>query len=157
MNGVCKICNRTELKLFIEFDRYPKSISNLFACAEQAKKDFTKLSFVQCQTCHHVQISQDMPQEFYEDYVMTVSHSKKMNDFQSEQADFFIDKFKLKGKKVLEIGCGDGNFLSLLRDKGCIVYGNEPSRPFRELALKKGLEIDSHFVDENFSHPNLTI
>lgn len=149
----CKICNRSNLIMFISFDKYPKTISNLFNDGESAKKDFEKISFVQCDFCHHIQISEDMPQHFYEEYIMTVSHSPKMNNFQKEQAVFFIDKFKLKNKNILEVGCGDGNFLSILKELGVHAYGNEPSRPFRELALKKGLNVDELFVDENYSHP----
>ncbi len=149
----CKICNRNNLKVFISFDKYPKTISNLFNDSEVAKKDFEKISFVQCDFCHHVQISEDMPQYFYEEYIMTVSHSPKMNNFQKEQAAFFIEKFKLKNKNILEVGCGDGNFLSILQGLNVNAYGNEPSRPFRELALKKGLKVDDLFVDENYNHP----
>src|SRR5438067_1890937 len=148
----CKICNREDLSLFISFKKYPKSISYLFSDADKAKKDFTELSFVKCNYCHHVQISKDMPQEFYQDYIMTVSHSKKMNDFQIEQAEFVIKKFNLKNKTVLEVGCGDGNFLNIMKERGCIVHGNEPSKPFRELALKKGLEVDEQFVNETYQN-----
>ncbi|HNR19818.1 MAG TPA: methyltransferase domain-containing protein [Bacteroidia bacterium] len=154
MNSYCKICKRENLTTFIEFDKYPKTISNLFVDANKAKQDFAKISFVQCDYCHHVQIAEDMPQEFYEDYIMTVSHSKKMNNFQIEQAEFFIDKFNLANKNVLEVGCGDGNFLSVLKERKVNAFGNEPSTPFRELALKRGLEVDEYFVDEKYMHPN---
>ena len=145
-NNRCKICSRESLNLFIEFDRYPRTISNLFKDKDSAQKDFSKISFNQCEFCHHVQIAQDMPQHFYEDYIMTVSHSSKMNSFQIEQAKFFVEKFKLKDKDVLEVGCGDGNFLSILKDLQVNAFGNEPSKPFRELALNKGLSVDSSFV-----------
>lgn len=154
MNNHCKVCNREKLRVFIEFDKYPKTISFLFDDEEQAKKDFTGISFVKCDYCHHVQISKDMPQEFYSDYVMTVSHSDKMYDFQVEQAEFFIKKFNLKNKTVLEVGCGDGNFLSLLKERNVTVWGNEPSAPFRKLALNRKLEVDELFVNENYFHPN---
>jgi len=153
-NKRCKICSRESLKLFIEFNRYPKTISNLFKEKDAAQKDFGKISFNQCEFCHHVQISEDMPQHFYEDYIMTVSHSSKMNNFQIEQAKFFVDKFKLKDKDVLEVGCGDGNFLSILKDLQVNAFGNEPSKPFRELALKKGLPVDSSFVNKSYRHQN---
>lgn len=152
MIGTCKVCNRNDLKLFISFERYPKTISHLFSDANAAKKDFTACSFLQCNFCQHVQIANDMPQEYYEDYVMTVSHSKKMNDFQIEQAKFFVEKCNLSGKTILEVGCGDGNFLKILQDMGCASFGNEPSKPFRELALQKGLNVDQLFLNENYTH-----
>jgi 2-polyprenyl-3-methyl-5-hydroxy-6-metoxy-1,4-benzoquinol methylase len=143
------------MELFIEFPKYPKTISNLFNDPQSAKKSFISISFLKCCFCNHVQIAEDMPQEFYEDYVMTVSHSKKMNDFQYEQAKYFIEKYNLRDKKVLEVGCGDGNFLNILRASGVKAYGNEPSTPFRELALKKGLNVDDKFVNENYKHADI--
>jgi len=154
MNTECKVCNRRDLNLFIEFEKYPKTISYLFEDAELARKDFTGLSFVKCNFCHHVQISKDMPQDFYKNYLMTASHSNKMNEFQIQQAEFIIRKFNLKNKKILEVGCGDGNFLCILKEKGCLVWGNEPSKSFRELALKRGLEADSLYVNEEYKNPN---
>lgn len=151
---VCKVCNREDLSGFIEFVKYPKTISYLFDDAEQARKDFIELSFMKCNYCNHVQISHDMPQDFYKDYIMTVSHSTKMNDFQIEQAELFINKFNLRDKKILEVGCGDGNFLSILKERGCKVWGNEPSKSFREFALKQGFEVDDLFVNEKYKNPN---
>lgn len=151
-NSRCKICNREDLKEFIRFDRYPRSISHLFPDSITARENFGAYFFDKCEYCQHVQIGEDMPQEFYEDYIMTVSHSPKMNKFQQEQASFFVSNYQLAGKKVLEVGCGDGNFSSILKQLGVDIYGNEPSKPFRDLALAKGINVDSLFVDENYSH-----
>jgi len=151
---LCKLCKSDTFETVINFQKYPDTISNLFSSPEAAVKGVTQISFLKCKCCNHIQISEDMPQSFYDEYVMTVSHSKKMNDFQNEQADFFISRFNLAGKKVLEVGCGDGNFLEILVKRGCDAQGNEPSRPFRELALKRGLKVDSHFVNEDYKNPD---
>jgi 2-polyprenyl-3-methyl-5-hydroxy-6-metoxy-1,4-benzoquinol methylase len=148
----CKLCKFDTFETVINFQKYPDTISNLFSSPQAATKGVTQISFLKCKCCNHIQISEDMPQSFYDEYVMTVSHSNKMKDFQNEQADFFISKFNLKGKKVLEVGCGDGNFLEILVNKGCDAQGNEPSRPFRELALRKNLKVDSHFVNEDYKN-----
>lgn len=149
----CKVCMRKGMQPFLEFPRYPGSISQLYEDADNARKDVKVVSFIQCTFCNHVQLSNDTPQSFYEEYIMTVSHSPKMVEFQKAQCKQFVTDFSLKGKKVLEVGCGDGHFLSLLVAAGVEAYGNEPSNPFRELALKKNLNVSSGFVDENFIHP----
>lgn len=154
MASTCKVCNRNNSSIFIEFNKYPKTISYLFQNRESAIQDQAPISFLKCKFCQHVQIAKDMPQDFYDDYIMTVSHSPKMHNFQLEQADQFINKFKLKGKSILEAGCGDGNFSAILKDKGCIVFGNEPSHSFRQLALNKGLTVDDQFINENYTNPN---
>lgn len=154
MNNKCKICNRDNFSEFIHFNSYPRTISFLFSNKEESLKDKSPLTFLKCDYCQHIQISNDMPQSFYDDYIMTVSHSKKMNYFQNQQADQFIEMFNLKGKTIFEAGCGDGNFMDLLKNKGCLVFGNEPSKSFRELAIKKELNVDPYFINEAYININ---
>jgi 2-polyprenyl-3-methyl-5-hydroxy-6-metoxy-1,4-benzoquinol methylase len=154
MENICKICTSTHLGDFIRFPKYPKTISCLFKDPMAARKDVCSIGFLKCNQCHHIQIDQDMPQSFYEDYIMTVSHSNKMNDFQKQQAAQFIARYNLVGKSVLEVGCGDGNFLALLCCSGLKAIGNEPSKSFRELALAKGLQVDEHYITDAYDNPN---
>lgn len=154
MISACKICNRNNFSIFIKFEKYPKTISYLFNDKDKAVLDFSPITFLKCNYCQHIQIADDMPQEFYEDYIMTVSHSPKMHNFQIDQANQFIKRFDLIGKTIFEAGCGDGNFSEILKDRGCIVFGNEPSHSFRELALKRGLTVDDQFINSNYSNLN---
>ncbi len=48
--------------------------------------------------------------------------------------------------RVLEVGCFDGLFLALLRDRGCAVRGVEPS-PAVETARSRGLDVVEGFFD----------
>lgn len=47
----------------------------------------------------------------------------------------------LRGKRVLDVGCGTGNLLQLLREKGALAEGIEISRFAAEKARKKGLSV----------------
>ncbi len=154
MGNTCKLCKSTDLSDFIRFSKYPKTISYLFTDPDAAKKDVCSIGFLKCNQCHHIQIDQDMPQSFYDDYIMTVSHSAKMKAFQEAQAAQFVERYNLKGKSALEVGCGDGNFLSILNRAGVNAIGNEPSRSFRELALVKGLRVDEHYMSDTYLNAN---
>ncbi|MBK9425122.1 MAG: methyltransferase domain-containing protein [Bacteroidetes bacterium] len=154
MASNCKICKRNNSSIFIEFNKYPKTISYLFNNRESAIQDQAPILFLKCNYCQHIQISTDMPQDFYDDYIMTVSHSPKMHNFQLEQANQFVNKYNLIGKSILEAGCGDGNFSEILKSMGCNVIGNEPSHSFRQLALKRGLTVDDKFINETYTNPN---
>jgi 2-polyprenyl-3-methyl-5-hydroxy-6-metoxy-1,4-benzoquinol methylase len=44
-----------------------------------------------------------------------------------------------EARRVLDIGCGDGEFLSLFRDLGCQVYGTEYDARTEEVCRKKGI------------------
>ena len=57
----------------------------------------------------------------------------------SNTIDLFREKVKLqKETKVLDFGCGTGNYLITIHDKfGCQCFGVEPSDSMREIAIQK--------------------
>ena len=75
--------------------------------------------------------------EFAEDYM------KIQNDFYTKFSDdsrktfYALLDFPLKGKKVLDVGCGFGKDLSFFEKEGAIVYGIDTSEKMIELAKTK--------------------
>jgi len=73
-----------------------------------------------------------------------------LNKFKN-QADLLGKYLSLRGAKILDIGCGGGLFLSLLKQKGAQVTGIELSDSRAQYAkIKHGLEIDKHPIESNF-------
>ena len=64
---------------------------------------------------------------YYDDYVNAPSLSVQAQRFQTGQAIEFVRRFGLSGRAILEIGCGDGFFLSALEAAGATGYGVESS------------------------------
>ena len=56
--------------------------------------------------------------EYSQKYEATQSCSSTFNSFNRRLALHLIEKYNLRGKDILEIGCGQGEFLSLLCDLG---------------------------------------
>ena len=56
--------------------------------------------------------------EYSDQYELTQAYSPTFNAFHDRLADQLIQHFDLHDKKILEIGCGQGEFLSLLCVKG---------------------------------------
>ncbi|MCD7874603.1 MAG: class I SAM-dependent methyltransferase [Acidaminococcaceae bacterium] len=79
---------------------------------------------------------------------MTASHSKKLNRLQDEPIERIKQYIKNKGK-FLEIGCGDGNFLSKAREVFKYAFGIEPSKKFYDLCQKKKLNVKNIYLNNN--------
>jgi SAM-dependent methyltransferase len=107
----------------------------------------------ECPECGFVQLAQMLDPSFYDDYLMTSSHSAQMKTFQQAQASEFVRRFGLSGKRVIEVGCGDGNYLDYLRQAGANVAGIEASSRFQELSRKRGFTVFSGYVSRESAIP----
>jgi SAM-dependent methyltransferase len=130
----------------------PRSVQRLLSSGKHAQDgiDFTLFG---CLDCGFVQAPRTLEEDYYDDYVMTATHSRQMRQYQSEQAADFVGRFALGGKSVLEVGCGDGNFLEYLHDAGAMPSGVEPSQPFRELAEKRSYPIFAEYMGRKLRVP----
>jgi SAM-dependent methyltransferase len=142
----CRLCGSEDLALAFTLQRAPHDVSYLLT-AEQAERDAPiRLDVWRCVACGHVQLAQDPEPSYYDDYLMTVSHSAQMRAYQREQAAAFVERFGLRGRRVVEVGCGDGNYLTILRHLGVEAIGNEPSARFREAAAEAGHDVLPGYV-----------
>jgi 2-polyprenyl-6-hydroxyphenyl methylase/3-demethylubiquinone-9 3-methyltransferase len=75
------------------------------------------------------------------------ANAQKFNN----QADTVRKHLPIPNAKVLDIGCGGGLFLSLLKQQGAEVVGIELSDSRAQYAkVKHGLEIDKHPIENDF-------
>jgi 2-polyprenyl-3-methyl-5-hydroxy-6-metoxy-1,4-benzoquinol methylase len=138
--NACRICGSSDLVPALHFDKAPGNIERLLDSVSEGTDKPVQLDVHQCRICGHVQLAEQLAEDYYEEYLMTHSHARKMRDFQEEQARAFVDHFDLRGKRVFEAGCGDGRFSGILADTGCRVLANEPSAKARAACREKGLE-----------------
>lgn len=145
-SAACRLCRATGLSLRLRLDRAPRNISYLLRPDDIDEDEAISLEVYGCDRCGHVQLLVDPEESYYDEYVMTVSHSAQMREFQREQAHAFVTRFGLAGRRVVEVGCGDGHYLGVLGELGVKPTGLEPSAPFRELALAAGHDVLSGYV-----------
>ena len=104
-----------------------------------------KIKLQICCDCEHVwsayiptieEISQYYKEDFYK-------HSKKKSDFITllNRKCYLYNIKKCKGKKVLDIGSGDGSLVSYLTKNGLNAFGQEPSVTGRAVA-KENWDVD---------------
>jgi 2-polyprenyl-3-methyl-5-hydroxy-6-metoxy-1,4-benzoquinol methylase len=71
-----------------------------------------------------------------------------MADLRRSQYRHFIDKCSLAGKRVLEVGCGQGEFLEMLKGFNVHGFGIENNQQLVDLATKKGLSVYRDFAGD---------
>jgi len=134
------------LTVVLTIPQVPRNIQRLFRHDELHLDRSVNLDVLGCSRCGFVQIEPLLDDAYYDDYLMTTTHSRQMQEYQARQARDFVQRFGLAGKSVKEMGCGDGSYLDHLHDAGAVVSGIEPSTRFRELAVARGYEIESGYV-----------
>ncbi len=140
-NNICRLCRTDSLLNILELKNVPRDVQSLNKNPIAEVGWTLNLEVLCCPTCNLVQINPVLSDDYYEDYLMGTTHSLQMLEHQSKQANDFVAKYNLVGKCLKEIGCGDGTFLKFLENAGASVSGIEPSKPFREKALQKGLNV----------------
>lgn len=143
----CRLCRSNQLFRCLTLRNVPQNIQRLLTEDQLDFDSAITLSVYQCKECGLVQLADTLEPDYYDDYVMTTSHSPQMKAFQHSQAFEFVSRFALMGKRVIEIGCGDGSYLKYLREAGAIPCGIEPSRSFRQMAQARGYRILEGYVD----------
>ena len=81
--------------------------------------------------------------------IRAVGASKKMMNFRLNQFKKFKTEFNLKNKRVIEIGCGRGDYLKILNKVFKKVYGLEGSRKNFKHVKKKRLKVIYGFLEKN--------
>ena len=121
----CRICGKTLCEgSLMDFSSQPSSAQ---ALPEKGKPDKgVDFSVKRCASCGVVQL--DLPPvPYYREVIRTAGLSEEMRIFRLAQFSSFIEKYSLQGKKILECGCGEGEYLSIMRECKAVPYGIDGS------------------------------
>ncbi len=103
------------------------------------------LEVYQCSGCGLVQLNSD-PVPYYKEVIRAAGFSEEMKNFRKKQFAGFVQKYSLKKKKVSEIGCGRGEYLSIMQQFDVEAYGLEYSQASVAHCLKNGLKVSKGFL-----------
>ena len=143
----CLVCGSELLKEpLLDFNNMPESAQNI-PNEEEIKQDKgSRLKLYQCKGCGLVQFD-CKPVDYYRDVIRSGGFSSTMVELRKSQYRHLIESYHLENKKFIEVGCGQGEFLSVLTEFPVDAYGVEHKHDLVEIARKRGLNVSEAFVE----------
>lgn len=129
----CIVCGGTDLVGLIQLASVPIVCNQLLHSAGEARHVARAgIDLVGCRGCGHVfNAAFDPGQITYEaNYENSLMGSPRYRQFTEAIIERLVAVYDLRGRTVVEIGCGRGEFLRMLRKRGIRTgIGFDPSRP----------------------------
>jgi len=142
----CRMCGRPLYPTpLLHYDNMPKAAQHFPDAATLHGEHGADLTIVQCSGCSLVQLDSE-PVPYYREVIRAAGISDVIREGKTRQFRNFIDRFSLRGKKVVEIGCGRGEFLALLDPLNVAAYGIEYGDAAVTQCLQQGLRVTKHYL-----------
>lgn len=146
MRNRCRVCSRPFLHPpLLVYENIPRGAQLLPAADDLGADRGVDLQVVQCSGCGLVQLP-GAPVPYYRDVIRASAVSGEMTAFRLEQFGDFVERFGLRDRKVVEIGCGRGEYLELVRRTGAEARGLEHSASAVLHCREAGLPVSRGFV-----------
>lgn len=142
----CRVCgNDFFADPLLTCENMPKAAQYLPDATTLKDDQGVTLQVFQCSVCGLVQLISE-PVPYYKEVIRAAGISEEMQKFRRRQFGDFVKKYKLKGKKVIEIGSGRGEYLTLMRETGADAYGLEQAAEAVKHGVAQGLKVTQGFV-----------
>ena len=144
----CLVCGNSlhEASVLFSCANMPGSAQDIPTKEELANDRGIDLKLVQCKYCGLVQIPTE-PVPYYKKVIRAGGGSATMDTLRNRQYSDLIKRFNLYGKKILEVGCGRGEFLRIWRNYDVRAVGIEFDAELVSKAREQGLEVYNAFAD----------
>lgn len=146
MKNICRVCGHVlGAKALLSFNNMPKSAQN-FPDADSLSQDKGEnLDIFGCPGCGLAQLTV-LPVPYYREVIRAAAFSEEMRTFRHKQFGHFVKKYRLKGRKVLELGCGRGEYLSIMKRQGVKASGLEYSKSAVDCCKSMGLNVERGYL-----------
>lgn len=151
----CPSCGKKNMREFYSFSGAPVHSVLLLPTREEAlayPKGEIRLAF--CEGCGFISNTAYDPavQEYSGKCEETQGYSDTFNSFARKLAGELIEKYSLRGSHIIEIGCGKGEFLSMLCEMGGNTgTGFDPAYVDGRYAPASGVSFVKDFYSEKYS------
>jgi len=141
----CPVCERVEAEVFLELAGMPALCNVLYETREQAAAAATgDIRLAACPPCGHVFNAAFEPARvlYGPGYENSLHFSARFQQHADALARELTERHDLRGRLVVELGCGRGDFLvSLCRRAGCRGIGLDPSFPGDEGRVDPAVDV----------------
>lgn len=121
-------------------ENMPKAAQHLPDADSLSREAGVDLTVCQCSACGLVQLDAEAV-PYYRDVIRAAGISDVLQAEKSAQFSDFIGRYALQGKKIVEIGCGRGEFLSLLAPFDVVSCGLEHDAAAVAACRERGLNV----------------
>ncbi len=152
MHATCRICAHPLLPepLLVQ-RRMPAAAQGLPTAERLAGDTGVDLALHQCGGCGLVQLPIE-PVPYWREVIRAAGISPEMRAFRLDQFGRWIGDHGLAGRKVLEVGCGRGEYLALLGEAGADAFGIEHAGAAVDACQAAGLRVRQGFIDGPGTH-----
>lgn len=121
MKKHCPICNTESARIFYNLDAVPvHSVRLLWSLDEALNFPTGNIALASCSECGFIwnTLFDEKLQNYSDEYESTQAFSPTFTTFSHRLAQQLVERYDLHHKEIIEIGCGQGEFLSLLCNLG---------------------------------------
>lgn len=137
---LCRLCRRELAELpKLRCSGMPALSQHL---PERPEPGGVELRVAECPGCGLVQLLND-PVPYWREVIRATAYSPEMGEFRKRQFSEWVAKYRMEGGRILEPGCGRGEFLKLLEESADVeVFGTEYGEEAVEAARAAGLAVE---------------
>ena len=145
----CKLCHREfRDSPAIILNNMPAGAQSFLTKAELDSDVYEDFRLYSCPNCGLLQVDAP-PVPYYRDCIRASGLSEEMAKEKTEYYREIFDKYDLIGKEVVEIGCGNGEFLRIIKAAGANPYGIEHKIDAVEQLNKEGYKVLKAYPGED--------
>ena len=134
----CRCCGQgLPSKALIEYHNMPKSAQHFPDALTAGEERGVDLKLYQCKFCGMLQLAGN-PVPYYREVIRATRVSQEMRKFRIHQFSKWLSKYHLQKKRIIEIGCGAGEVLDMMKEAGGNPCGIEYSSELVKAAQKEG-------------------
>ncbi len=141
----CRACKLENLMLVLPMGDHPPA--NMFVRAEDRENPQPSfpLNTQACLDCGLIQVADQVPPDFFTDYLYVPSGAATMHTHFAELAQVVVDRSQ--GGLIVDIGCNDGLMLSHANALGGKTLGVDPAANLAVIAAERGVRVHTDFFN----------